>query len=265
MILTKDNTGEELILIRSADIDRFNDASIPFFFATCQDAGGLHSEILGYSAEKLLKEKGWTWIILRNRINFYKIPHYCQRIKVVTWAQDGYKLFFPRMVSGYDENGDKVFDAMTEWVLFDVVHKRPMRPSVLENAFPVPREEMLKDPSTLGKMKSWDEQEKKEILPPAFPKPGYYDVDLNKHINNVVYVKWIVSALDDDFLESHVPVMMDVSWITQTFEHDEVRVETAILEEGDDGNVSFLHRIIKKNEKGEEKECFSALSSWRRK
>ena len=42
MIVTERNTGEEKILIRGADTDRFNDSSIPFFFSIFQDAGGLH-------------------------------------------------------------------------------------------------------------------------------------------------------------------------------------------------------------------------------
>ena len=182
MIVTERNTGEEKILIRGADTDRFNDASIPFFFSICQDAGGFHAGLFGFSAEELMGKHNWTWMILRSRIRFHKIPHLGDTIKVETWAQPSFHLFFPRVINGYTDNGEPVFEAMTHWVLFDIARKRPLRPSTLD--FPIPDESIRKDPK-LGKMPDWDDVKKLEILPSYAPECSYYDVDLNKHINNV--------------------------------------------------------------------------------
>ena len=113
MIVTERNTGEEKILIRGADTDRFNDASIPFFFSICQDAGGFHAGLFGFSAEELMGKHNWTWMILRSRIRFHKIPHLGDTIKVETWAQPSFHLFFPRVINGYT---DKTFRDWDVWI-----------------------------------------------------------------------------------------------------------------------------------------------------
>ena len=260
MIVTERNTGEEKILIRGADTDRFNDASIPFFFSICQDAGGFHAGLFGFSAEELMGKHNWTWMILRSRIRFHKIPHLGDTIKVETWAQPSFHLFFPRVINGYTDNGEPVFEAMTHWVLFDIARKRPLRPSTLE--FPLSDESIRKDPE-LGKMPDWDDVKKLEILPSYAPECSYYDVDLNKHINNVVYIRWVLSSLPDEFLETHVIDEMDVAWLSQTFEDNHVSVESAFVEKGE--KTRIIHRVLKEKEDGSMKECFEAFSVWKEK
>ena len=249
--------------VRAADCDRFNDASLPFFFSAIQEMGGAHAHMKGLSIEQLQKDKGWTWIVTRSHVEFHKIPRWFDDISMVSWPQKGYHLNCPRVVEGYVD-GKLAFEAMTHWVLMDIVRMRPVRPKEIEAMLPPPDESgHFKDPA-LPKLPRWEEFEIVEERPVYIPHPHYYDIDINKHVNNIIYTRWLAEALGEDFLDAFRPAVMDVAWISQTYAHDHIHVETAYLEKTDD-KISVVQRILRKEEEKEDTLLFEAVSSWIRK
>ena len=55
---------------------------------------------------------------------------------------------------------------------------------------------------------------------------NYYDTDTNSHINNISYVNWACDAFPFSFHDSHRIKMFDCHWVKQTFDGDDVTVET---------------------------------------
>lgn len=246
--------------VRAADCDRFNDASLPFFFSAIQEMGGAHAHLKGLSIEQMQKDPGWTWIVTRSHVVFHRIPHWFDDVDMVSWPQKAYHLNCPRAVEGYVD-GELYFEAMTHWILMDIRRQRPLRPSEIADRLPAPDEkDHFKDPA-LPKLPKWDDFEKVEIRPVYVPHPHYYDIDINKHVNNIIYVRWLAEALGEEFMDNYRPAVMDVSWISQTYAHDRIHVETAYLEKSEE-KISVVQRILRKEDEKEDTLLFEAVSSW---
>lgn len=262
--IEEDNTAHDIIEVRASDTDRFYKAGIPFFFSVCQEVGGLHAAQRGVSIVDLMNNEKKTWVIVRNRITFGEIPGWGDEIEVTTWPQAGFHLYCPRVVEARTRDGRKVFEAMTHWVVMDLERKRPVRPGEIDKRIGLPdKDKFFVDPD-IGKITKFDNAGIIEKLPDSYPRPEYYDIDYNRHINNVVYIRWMLSGLPEDFLNSFRPELVDVAWLSQTFAHDSIHVETAFTEKTGD-RASLAHRIMRREEGREDTTLFEACSSWVRK
>ncbi len=260
MRITEENIGYEEFMVRSADTDRFYDATIPFFFSLSQEVAGEHASEMGLGIKEMSERDGKTWVIVRTKMDFYRIPKWREKITFETFAQKGFKLFCPRVVKAADSNGNLIMNTMTHWVLMDLIRKRPALPKIVEDKIGLKNESLFLNPD-IGKIKKFEEANKIEILEDKYFKPCYYDIDTNKHVNNVVYVRWLCESLTDDIELNYRIKSIDVQWESQTFEDDEVKVETAIEERSEDA-LSLIHRITKKSDG---KIAFEAASLWTRK
>lgn len=260
MIITEDNIGIEEISLRAADTDRFYDATLPFFFSSSQEVAGEHATQLGLGIAEMSERDQRTWVIVRTRMDFARIPKWRERLTFETFPQKGYKLYCPRVVMAKDEKGEIVMNAMTHWVLMDIVRKRPLPPKLIEPMFNLQDESKFHNPD-IGKIMKYDDVEKIEIFEERTFCPNYFDIDINNHVNNVVYINWLCEALPDEIPIGYGIKTIDVQWESQTFENEEVAVETAITEK-DGGNLSLVHRIRKK---ADDKIVFEANSYWYKK
>lgn len=262
--IEEDNTGHDMIEVRASDTDRFYKAGIPFFFSVCQEVGGLHAAKRGLSITEMMEKERRTWIIVRNRIVFDDIPSWGDSLEVITWPQEGFHLYCPRIIKAYNKDKKMIFSSMTHWVVMDIDRKRPIRPREIEAKICLPDKEKFYENPDIGKTIGYDDAIKIETLPISYPEPEYYDIDYNRHINNVVYIRWMISGLSEDFLNTYRPMMVDVSWQSQTFAHDKVYVETAFTEKTDE-SASLVHRIMRKEEGKQDTLLFEGNSTWKKK
>lgn len=258
LTVDNENVSHDAYYVKSGDTDLYHLATIPYCFSLMQEMGGGHAAAMGVGIEDLFQKYKYTWVISRTKVNFCRYAMWRETVSLESWAQSNVRLSCPRVINGYV--GDKpYFSAMTLWAVVDVARKRPVRPQQVLD------ELNLADPAKhfvspdLGPMAEWDETEKLELLPPYEAVPQFYDLDINGHINNVVYVEWIISSLPRTFLKDHEAAMLDVKWVKQTYADDDLTAESAVTGKNGD-SVSFIHRI--RNKDGAT--VFSAVSSWRK-
>lgn len=252
-----DNLAHGSYYVRATDVDLYFMTTIPYYFSMIQEMAAAHTTLKGIGIEGLYRDYKLTWVIARARINFVSHPRWMDQIELISWAQQNVRLNCPRVVRGYAGN-ELLFDAMTIWGIIDPMRKRPVRPQpILEILGTADPAKHYADPA-LPRLPEWDETEKLEMLPALETRPYFYDVDVNGHVNNVMYLHWIINALGRSFLSGHEVEMIDVKWEKQTYAEDEVTVETALTGKKD-GICSFIHRI--RNENGVT--VFSGASEWR--
>ncbi len=260
MTIDNDNVAYRDYYVRASDTDMFYHATVPFYFSAIQEMGGEHAAELGISIEDLQRERNWTWVITRTRVRFFGTSSWRDTVNLVTWPQQPYRLHCPRVVEGF-LNNEKLFEAMTLWAVIDLERKRPVRPAeVMSDISPAPADKYFIDPE-IGKIMKYTDAEKLREYPIYRPEPEYYDIDYNKHVNNVVYLRWIMEAMDEDILKAYRPSMIDVQWEHQTFSHDNIYGQTALT--CDDGEkLSFVHRIMKEEYGKDDTVLFEACSEW---
>jgi acyl-CoA thioesterase FadM len=146
----------------------------------------------------------------------------------------------------------------------DTTTQRPLKPQAIVDSFdPIVAKDLV-DPN-LGKRVSFDEGECADLLVYE-PTILYTDNDINMHVNNVVFLQWMLDSLPFAFRDSHVVGEVDISYLAQTFREDHIRVRTGISEpdllESDAPTLS--HEVLRVLPTGETQAVCVATTTWRR-
>jgi acyl-ACP thioesterase len=131
-----------------------------------------------------LFDKGLVWVLSRFHIEVKRMPRWGDKMKVETAGRGVSKLFALREFSVTDTAGDQLAWAMSAWLLLDINTKRPQRPAAVlpsELFDPVADENLV--PAKVEFSPNQDFQTKIKVLPS--------DLDMNNHVNNVSYIRWI--------------------------------------------------------------------------
>lgn len=147
-----------------------------------------------------LFDKGLVWVLSRFHIEVKKMPRWGDKIKVETAGRGVSKLFALREFSVSDVSGNQLAWAMSAWLLLDINSKRPQRPAAVlpsELFDPIVDENIV--PARVEIPLIQDHHTRIKVLPS--------DLDMNNHVNNVSYIRWIEDvALSNEFSMSSLRI-----------------------------------------------------------
>ncbi len=262
--IDEENVGHDEFFVKSMDCDCFYKARPSFYFGLNQELGGLHADKKGCSVQQIFDEEQKTWMIIRTRMEINKMANWKDTLSFRTWCQEGYRLYGPRFIECTDkETGEPVFSSGSWWVIMDMARKRPCKPDYFKDRLPfADKEKHFKDPvfPQFAKVEEFTG----ERLADWNVEINYYDTDYNKHVNNISYVNWILDAFPKSFLDEYRPTLIDAKWEKQSFLEDELVVQTYAKDTLTADNPSFISRIIRSGENGEEI-VFESQTAWIRK
>jgi medium-chain acyl-[acyl-carrier-protein] hydrolase len=235
--------------IRAYEVDMRGNLS---FLSVCnflQEAAGRHADMLGVSIHRLMAENR-TWVLSRLGVEMNGRAGDGDRVTVETWPTGTDRLFALREFRICDESGRSLGTAVTFWLILDATTRRPVRPQpYLDRIQPI-----CQEPRLSGKSKK----------PPLVSTPGFTrdypvrfrDVDINRHVNNVSYIEWILESLPDTFLKKHRPVALVLEYLDEAFHGDHI-----IAEGGPDPsrNNRFVHRLARAESN---RELARAVTEW---
>src|SRR5699024_10060765 len=134
-----------------------------------------------------------------------KMPRLGQKIKVTTQATSYNKYFFYRDFWIDDEEGNRMVSATSAFVLIDINQRKIVSAADrLDDLFGAVETTKLKRFNRIKVPDDFDFQQQQHI--------GYYNIDVNKHVNNSYYFDWMVDTLDIDFIGSHQLTSMDIKY-----------------------------------------------------
>ncbi|WP_373494396.1 acyl-[acyl-carrier-protein] thioesterase [Aquiflexum sp.] len=133
---------------------------------------------------KALLEKGYVWVLSRFEIKIHQIPSWGDQIYVKTAGRGIDKLFALREFSITDDSGNEIAESMSSWLLVDVRTKRPQRPG---NILPPELFVSIDDSGLMPDKISLPQN--LELIDSIKVRP--FDLDLNNHVNNVSYIRWV--------------------------------------------------------------------------
>ena len=233
--------------IRSYECDRNNNLRILTLMNIFQDMADNDAARLGFGL-KFCIENGMTWVGTNYALEIDRLPKMHENIVIETWPSAKNKLSAYRDFEVFGEDGKSIMRASSQWVLIDLKRKRPL--SVEEN---MPLHQPLKtraldtDFPKLAEVTDGDNQFKFRVR--------FDDIDLNKHINNAVYILWATEAVAPDFRLAHNPKRIDINFRKEGYMGEKIRVTTKM-----DGNKS-LHSI-RTYDSDNERELARAVIEW---
>lgn len=131
-----------------------------------------------------LFEKGFMWVLSRFHIKVFEMPSWGEHIKIKTAGRGINKLFALREFEVENRQGKIIAKAMSAWLLLDIKSKRPQRP---RQVLPFELFDDNPDVSSVPDKVNLDI----ELLTSKSFSVNYSDLDMNNHVNNVSYIRWI--------------------------------------------------------------------------
>jgi len=232
---------EQKFFIHTYEIDAEGRAQVLALLNFLQDAAAGHASRLGFSVPDLVK-RGLTWVLSRYRVTIERYPRFFEEVKVTTWPSGLQGYFALRDFEMSDARG-QFLAATTSWMLLDLRTKQPVKAAEHLAAEMVhPRRSLPDSFPTIPPLES------------AARELGFRvarrDLDMNKHVNNVVYIHWALEAVEDAVAAAKKLVDLEVSYRAEAFYNEEVLSRVGPAEEAA-GATAFLHRIIRASDGAE--------------
>lgn len=198
-----------------------------------QDAVTDHTAILGVGANTIIKTIGAKWVITRVRIEIDGTLSVGDEYTVSTWPLKAGPLRFGRTFV-LEKDGQIIAKAFTEWCLLSAKTNEVMRSSALT----LPIDEYLTDKAITGKFSCAKTQNPQLIYTHTVRQS---DLDINRHVNNITYIKFALDCLTTDELEKINIDSFEMYYISQCFEGETLSLyrEGNLIEARCDERVVF--------------------------
>jgi medium-chain acyl-[acyl-carrier-protein] hydrolase len=147
-----------------------------------QEVAWKHADSRNFGQE--LFDKGFMWVLSRFHIKVFEMPSWGEYIKIKTAGRGIDKLFALREFEVENRQGKIIAKAMSAWLLLDIKSKRPQRP---RQVLPYELFDDNPDISLVPDKINLDI----ELLTSKSFSVNYSDLDMNNHVNNVSYIRWI--------------------------------------------------------------------------
>lgn len=156
-------------------------------------------------SSEMVKNNGLGWVVVQYHMDIKQMPHLGQKLKITTQATSYNKYFFYRDFWIDDENGNRMVDATSAFVLIDIKERKIVGAADrLDDKFGAEETSKLVRFPRIKVPVDFDFKQAQHI--------GYYNIDVNKHVNNSYYFDWMVDTLDMDFIANHHIKSMDIKY-----------------------------------------------------
>ncbi|MCH5292059.1 MAG: hypothetical protein J1D88_09960 [Treponema sp.] len=220
-----------------------------------------------------LNEHGRTWVVSKQHFEIDEYPLWRDELALQSWMEpvQGPFVTYNYAYSFVEPHGKKLtaeqcilnepvtvqtqllpfLKATSLWILLDVNTLRPVRPTEPEFARFITCTEktvQTKFPK-LELPEQWHVEQ--EFCPTRL------DIDLNGHVNNLEYIKYIMSWLPDQVSHGKLVCTLDTNYLSSAHISDTLICRSAIQSESETQTV-VVHSIVR----GDNSEVFRARSVW---
>jgi len=135
-----------------------------------------------------LKKSNLYWVLSSVHISVKKLPKWQDITFLETWPSGISGAQFTREFNLYSENNDLLVSASTNWVMIDNQTNKPRVPE--EYSFLSETKTTKAVDSIFSKVRP-----RKDMFPAFKECAKYSDIDLNNHVNNAVFVRWVENCI----------------------------------------------------------------------
>lgn len=197
----------EAEVVRHHQTDMYGRCKVASMCDFFQDIAARHAEKIGVGLT-FLHEQSLAWVLSRLHVEIFRYPVLDERIEVVTYPSGFERLFAIRQFAVRDQEGNEIARASSAWLLIDAVRFRPLRAvSELGGDGDCPNPDLPRYFQVSGKLPA-EAPEEFEVTGKLSTAVLPSEIDLNKHMNNAVYI-----ARMSDVLGGMQPQEFDVAFL----------------------------------------------------
>ncbi|KAL8208420.1 hypothetical protein R6Q57_007832 [Mikania cordata] len=276
--LTEDGLSyNERFVIRCYEVGINKTATVETIANLLQEVGGNHAQSVGFSTDGFattttMRKLHLIWVTARMHIEIYRYPAWSDVVEIETWCQSEGRIGTRRdwILKDY-ANGEVIGRATSKWVMMNEETRRLQKvsddvrdeyldfcPKTLRLAFPEENNNSLKK---IGKLEDPAEYSRLGLV------PRRADLDMNKHVNNVTYIGWVLESIPQEVIDTHELQSITLDYRREC-QHDDIvdsltTPEPLDASKEDENNLSkFLHLL---RSSGDGLEINRGRTEWRKK
>ena len=212
-------------------------------FDYMQDIAAEHAIKLGYGRDDLMKRNQF-WVLSRMYAVISDWPFRGDTIIVKTWPGGTESVFAIRYYEIMFADGRNIATASSSWLIIDRATKKIQRPDEILTRYN--SDSLHSNAPVRCAMKLAEASENGQQFSKFRVKIS--DLDVNRHTNNVTYLKWVNDSYDLDFVMNHLPSSAEINYLAESMFGEEIMIRTS-KEEG--SNISFRHSVIRNDDNRE--------------
>jgi len=197
------NIYQETFKVRANETDANQNLTIPALSSYLQEAAWSHSMELKVSFNDLIP-KGLTWVMFRLALHLKQIPRHGEFVTLETWPSGVTSKNVSRDYRILDTKNQEIGTAKSSWVVFDFHQRKvvPVPDFIKEIKIDADRETVQYQQEKVSVANHFEL--KKEI------QVGWYDIDVNRHVNNLSYIRWLIDTLPVHYLKNFRLIEFDM-------------------------------------------------------
>jgi acyl-ACP thioesterase len=177
------------LIVSSFDTDINLKLRVHTLFQWFSEIAWQHVKIMEYGFEEL-KRTDLFWVLIGMNVKIHKLPIWQDELEMHSWHSGSSGIYFCRDFILYDKDNEILAEADSKWLIYDKDKQRPIIHKEKEY-----EELTFEHPITnyeYTKLIPHNNLSKKNSI-----MAEYTDIDMHKHVNNAVYIKWIENYLGD--------------------------------------------------------------------
>ncbi len=235
--------------LRYFEMNKFGVASTITMLTLLEEAAAEHCYSIDYSLYKL-EQQNIGWVLISGAMQMDRYPRYKEKITIRTWLSGYSTVRGTRENIIYDEKRNIIGKARGLWVFFDIERRRPIKIiDDIRERWQFCEEKSL-DTNIVRKLKPLDNAVHNQEF-----NVHLFDVDTNKHVNNVRYLQWLVESIPEEVIDNYFLNNIEGRFVGEAHYGDSILSYT---EKGEREN-SFVHTI---RTKSDNKVCAIANTYW---
>lgn len=221
--------------ISAFDSDWHGNAKLTSICNYLQEMAATHVDKIGQGLQDLNKQNH-AWVLSRLKIKIIRPAKWKETIRIETFPTGLKGIFGARDFRIFDTNNQIIALASSYWLMVDLNSHRPLRPHEVVKEMPIGNYAEVFD-TDLEKLPSLTQEASfiEEI------KIHYSDIDINRHVNNVKYLKWLIDALPIVSLTKKLISSIEINFLHELKLDENIQI---FQELDDDNNMNCKIKSI---------------------
>lgn len=175
-----------------------------------------------------LRERNLSWVLCYIAIEIKRLPKCGETIDIDTWVEKVNRIFTFRHFDIYDESGEIIISASTNWSMIDFVQRTMVNITKEIDCSGVVRNEPLKIAPIMRVPSFESERSTQHVV-------QFSDIDVNQHTNSSKYLEWMCDFVENPFETLHKVKRVDIN-----YHHEAIYNDRVVIDNAKDGNKQLF-------------------------